>query len=1021
MATESRKNNAIGAVLVIGGGISGVQAALDLATSGFKTYLVEYSPTVGGKMAQLDKTFPTNDCSTCILAPKLGDLARHPDIHLLTMCEVIRVSGQVGNFSVSLLKRPRFVDLERCTACGTCASKCPKKTVDTYNQGLSERKAIYLPYPQAVPQKYVIDASQCLYFTKGKCRVCEKVCPAQAISFSQQPEVLELQVGAIIAAPGFAPFDPLSASDTYGYGKFANVITSLQFERILSASGPYQGELRRPSDGKPPEQIAFIQCVGSRDLLCGRGYCSAVCCMAAVKEAVVAHEHLTEGVVTTIFFMDIRAQGKGYEQYVAAAKQQYDVKCLFGKVAAVEELDNCRLRLHHTNEHGQHSYHDFDLVILSVGMGLSPQADRLAAVLGLPLENNGFCRTSLSAPTATTREGILACGAFLGPRDIADSVLSAGAAACQASAHLGAQRYSLTEQRSYPEERHVSGSELRVGVFVCRCGFNIAQNVDVAEVASYARSLASVIHAEETLFACAADSCDNMVAIIVQRNLNRVVVASCTPRTHAPLFRETIRQAGLNDAYLEMANIREQCSWVHQQNPEVATTKAKALVRMAVARVSRASPLHVESVVVQPRALVIGGGLAGMRACLAVAEQGYQCFLVEKTQQLGGSLRHLRHTLEGEDPARILRTSISKIKRHPLIKTYLGAEIRSVHGQVGDFHTTIVQQAPSGGKTQVLRHGAIVVATGAREFKPDGLFFYGEDPRVVTQLELESLIAENHSLLQRVGAVVMLQCVGSRTEERPYCSRLCCNEAVKNALLLKEKYPGVEVCILHRDIRTYGLREEYYQRARELGVLFSRYQEDNPPVVRLLHDRYGAHIVVEVIEPLLGSVLSLRPDLLVLSTAIVPPATNEDLASILKIPLDADGFFLEAHAKLRPADFASEGIFLCGMAHYPKPIDEAILQAEAAALRTVSILAREKIPAGREVAQVDESRCQSCLTCLRVCPFQVPIIGNSGKATINAVACQGCGVCVAECPAAAIKMESCSDSQLLETLGALYS
>ncbi|MFP3869654.1 MAG: FAD-dependent oxidoreductase [Syntrophobacteria bacterium] len=1011
---------AVGAVLVVGAGIGGMQAALDLAASGFKTYLVESYPAAGGKMAQLDKTFPTNDCSMCILSPKMGDLSRHPNIEILTQTQVVQVSGQPGNFTVILRQEPRYVDVEKCTACGTCADKCPRKVADLFNQNLSRRKAAYIPYPQAVPLKYVIDEEHCIYFKKGTCRRCEKFCPSEAIDFTQQPRVLELKVGALILAPGFQPFDPSGAHDAYGYGKCPNVITTLEFERILSATGPYQGELLRPSDRQPPERIAFIQCVGSRDMLCGRGYCSAVCCMAAIKEAVVAHEHQPQGLETTIFFMDIRAYGKGYDEYAEKARERYGLTFVPAKVARVEELPDASLRLHCMDEHGTYQYYEFDLVVLSIGMGVRPEARRLGAGLGLEHNAFGFCQTSLTAPTATNRQGIFVCGAFAGPRDISETVTSAGSAACRASQLLAPKRHTLTREKTFPPERDVASDSTRVGVFVCRCGFNIAQTVDVPEVVSYAQNLPGVVHAEENLFTCSTESCGKIVAAIQEHNLNRVVVASCTPLTHGPLFQETLREAGLNGAYLEMANIREQCAWAHQDHPAAATLKAKDLVRMAVGRVSAARPLYPQSVAIQPQALVIGGGLAGMRAALAVADQGYRCYVIEKERRLGGMLRQLHFTLEGEDPQRILARTMRAVQRHPLIETYTRSRVQSVDGHVGNFTTTIVQEAQGGERVETLRHGVVLVATGAEEYKPQGEYLYGEDERVLTQSELESLIARNDPKLYERQTVAMVQCVGSRNEVRPYCSRLCCNEAIKNALLLKEKNPAVEIYILHRDIRAYGLREEYYQRARELGIVFIRFEKQRPPLVRTVQGRYGSQLILTVQDPLLGAELNLRPELLVLSPAIVSRPGTATLADILKIPLDGNGFFLEAHMKLRPVDFASEGFFLCGMAHYPKTIDESTTQAEAAALRAVALLAQETVVAGSQVARVDQKRCRSCMVCIRTCPFQVPRMDVSGKSFIESVACHGCGMCVAECPAGAIRMEGCADSQVLGAVEALF-
>ncbi len=1476
MSNDKQKT---GSVLVIGGGIAGMQASLDLTDAGFKVYLVEESPAIGGKMAQLDKTFPTNDCSMCIMSPRLVDVAANLNIELLTTSEVVGLDGEAGNFKVSVRRKPRYIDVTKCTGCGDCAKECPVEMPNEFNMGLDTRKAIYKPYAQAVPGAFAIDKrgtspcksgcplnisvqgyvaliaqgkyqealdlirrenpfpgicgrvcnhpceTECMrgkvdepiaiaslkrfvadwemkvspqsivhspqimdgkkvaivgsgpagltaahdlalagysvtvfeklpvaggmmrvgipdyrlpqdiiqreidailsagvelklnttidsldslkdqdfeavmiavgahankemgvsgenldgvlsgvsflrevnlgnnvnIFQNGKkvsvvgggnvaidaarmavrlgasavsiiyrrsrdempadpheikaaeeegikihfltnptringqngkvtgvecvkmelgepdssgrkkpvpikgsefvidvdiiipaigqasdlnwlqtkatkwgtievdsetlstsldgvfaagdvvsgpafvvnaiksghvaaesidrylqgmdikqgrerklaevvkkvpldgiskmsrqrmaeldvnkrlanfdevdmvfteaearaeasrclscgicseCYECERVCQAKAVSHNQVEEVREIQVGSIILAPGFETIPP-QVRDEYGYGYYPNVVTSLEFERYLSASGPTTGHILRPSDNKEPKKVAWIQCVGSRDE--ERKYCSSVCCMYATKEAIIAKEH-AHGLEPTIFFMDIRAFGKGFDSYYERAKNEYGVRYVRCMVSTVKEDPNTNnLTIRYVAASGELIEEEFDLVVLSVGLKPSPKMRELADNLGVNLNQYGFCTTNTLTPVTTSKPGIFICGASSEPKDIPETAMQASGAAACVGELLGDVRGTEIVHKKYPAETDVSGQEPRIGVFVCRCGINIAGVVDVPGVAKYASSLPNVACVEEKIYVCSQDSQGMIREKIRENNLNRVVVASCTPRTHERLFQDTIAEAGLNKYLFEMANVRDQCSWVHQGSPEAATEKAKELVRMAVGRATLLEPLYLTSMNVTKKALIIGGGLSGMTAALSLAEAGFDVELVEREAQLGGNLKFLHSTLDGSNPQEHLRQLVEKVKNHSRIKINLASEVVSVSGHVGHFKSGIIEQV-SGVECQVsgmreIEHGVVIVATGGVESKPVE-YLYGQDDRVVTQRELEEKIAVSRQL-SAVSSVVMIQCVGSRDEERPYCSRICCTQAVKNALKLKEINPETEVYILYRDIRTYGFREEYYYKAREAGVVFIRYDVDKKPEVRKGKDL----LEVEVLDPILGTNVVLPASLVALAPAIVSCPGNEQLAPLLKVTLNQDRFFLEAHMKLRPVDFATEGMFLCGLAHSPKDISESITQSKAVAGRAATVLAKNQLEVGGVVSWIDQNRCVVCLTCIRMCPYNVPFINSKGVAEIEPAKCQGCGICASECPAKAIDLMHYKDTQVVAKVDAMF-
>ena len=1001
-----------GSVMVVGGGIGGMQAALDLADSGFYVYLVEKSSSIGGRMAQLDKTFPTNDCSMCIMSPKLVECGRHLNIEIMTLSEIESITGEEGNFHVRLIQHPRYVDVDKCIACGTCGEKCPRKVADEYNTGLINRKAAYISYPQAVPLKYLIDKEHCIYFEKGKCRACEKFCPADAVDFDQKEREITIDVGAIILASGFQPYNP-AINDTYQYGRFPNVVTSLEFERILSASGPYQGHLVRPSDENEPRKIAWIQCVGSRNIHVGdKGYCSGVCCTYAIKQSMVAKEHSATSLDTAIFYIDIRTYGKDFEKFFYRARDEMGVRFIKTRINTIlpgEEEGNLKIR--YTDEAGRIVQEEFDMVVLSVGLDIPQESIDVAQRIGVELNHYNFVSTDSFEPVQTTKAGVFVCGAFQGPKDIPETVMQASGAAGAASSLLSRERYALTKEKEYPEEIDITGQGPRIGVFVCHCGINIGGVVNVPEVTGYASKLPNVVVAEESLFTCSQDTQVKIKERIHEYQLNRVVVASCSTRTHEPLFQDTIREAGLNTYLFSMANIRDQDSWVHQSDKESATEKAKDLVRMAVANAANLSPLYRTKLPVIKRALILGGGIAGMTAALNVAGQGFEVVLAEREKELGGMGRKIQKTLQGDNVQNYLANLIEMVNQNEKIDVLSETIVADFSGTKGNFKTALVV-GPSMYSREV-NHGALIIATGATEYRPDE-YLYGEHGSVKTQVELEDIILREEKGIKGWKNVAMIQCVGSRNDANPNCSRVCCQQAIKNAISIKEINPDVNVFILHRDIRTYGFAEDFYRKAREMGIHFLRYQEDEEPRVEQVEGR----ILVIFRDLTLGREITINPDQLILSTGVVAGDTGE-LASILKVPLTSEGFFLEAHVKLRPVDTQSDGIFICGMAHSPKRIDESISQALASSARACRLLCQDSIEVGGVVARVDPELCAACLICVRACPYEVPFINEDGVSEIDISKCQGCGVCAAECPAKAITLSHFEDTQILAQIYAL--
>ena len=904
-------------------------------------------------------------------------------------------------------QQPRYVDEEKCTACGVCASYCPVAVPDPYDENLAHRKAIHIPYTQAAPSAYVVDPRHCLFLNKQECKQCSRTCASEAIDFEQKSEVLTCKVGAIILSPGFSMFNHRRES-IQRYADSANVVSGKEFERICCASGPYVGKILRPSDLQRPERIALIQCVGSRDKTCGNPYCSSVCCKYAVKDAIVALEHEPD-LDISIFFMDMRLYGKGFEAFYERARAE-GVKFIRSRVAEIKEnFESKDLTLRYVTEEGSLRESTFNLVVLANGLEAPQGNSELALAANIRLNRYGFCKTDLFSPLETSRKGIFVAGAFQGPKSIPDSIIQAGGAAASAAELLVSGRGTLVSEKTYPDERSDADEAPRIGVLVCHCGKNIAGVVDVQEVKKYAATLDNVVMVEDNLYSCSQDTQELISQTIVKHDLNRIVVAACTPRTHEPLFQDTGREAGLNKCLVEMVNIRDQCSWVHMHERVAATEKSKDLIRMAVAKARHLKPLSEPFIQVTPKGLIIGGGLSGMTAALSLARQGFECYLIERSSELGGNLRQTYFALEGPNPQDQLAEVIHQVRNHELIHLFTGAAIQQIDGFVGNFRTVLSTGGGQSGSTVALEHGTIIIATGAEPYKPNE-YLYGINENVVLQQTLEEKLALQKLNPGDLNQVVMIQCVGSRDETNPYCSAICCGQAIKNGLKIKELNSDTNVTILYRDIMTYGFTEDYYTLARDQGVVFVGYSPEQKPRVQ----SHNGKLRVELPDRFLKEHLIIDADLLVLSTAMVP-SENQALHEQLAVPLSADRFFLESHAQMKPVESYVDGIYLCGQAQFPKPMDECISQAKAAASKAAILMAKGYVRAEPIVASCNQDICIGCGICEYLCPYsaiRMVKVGKLKKAEVIVAACKGCGVCGSICPSRAISMGRFTDEQI---------
>ena len=996
-------------VLVVGGGLGGIRTALDLAEAEKDVILVDKAENIGGLMTQLDRTFPTNNCDLCTLAPNLSESGRQEHISLLSMTTVQGVTGEKGNFTVSLKSAPRYINLDKCTGCGACYEAFPECV--RFSPGLDHRAPTCMRYPQAIPQAYSIELDKC-----QDIEALVKSCPAGAINPDDLGSSGDISCGAIVMSPGASLFDP-SGIDYLGYSEHPDVVTSLEYERILSASGPTSGQLLRPSNGEKPKKIAWIQCIGSRGLQKGAApYCSGACCMFALKEAIVTKERFQEDIETTIFYMDMRTFGKDYELYYQRAKDDFGIRFIHSRPHSIlrqpgaEKLEMC----YTTDESSKLITEEYDMVVLSTGFRVGDDVRDLALKMDIELNESNFPVSSGLNQIATSRPGIYVAGTFQGPKDIPETMVQASAAACLAGKDIASPKKSPDAQPLLPPEKHVVGEEPKVGVFICDCGENIGGVIDVEALVERVGKLPHVVVAQAEGHGCSRESMDHIRSTIKEMGINRVVIGGCSPRTHEAKFQDLIRQEGLNKYLLEMANIRDQVTWVHALQPEKAVKKAEELIRMAVGAVIKAQPLAEHSLPINKNVLVVGGGVTGMTSALELAEQGFKVYLAEKSPDLGGIARDLRKTLEGDDIQAFLGSLIEKTMANENIEVITGAIIVDHSGMPGMF-TTGMQVGRQMFYRQI-EHGVTILATGAMPNRPSE-FMLDECKEVVTQIEIQSLIEDQPETIKQWENIVMIQCVGSRTEKNPNCSRICCQNAIKNSLRILEINPDARIFVLYRDMRTYGFQEEYYQKAREKGVIFVRYHQDNPPQAQSVDGK----VEVTFTDIILGKEIVVSADCLCLSTGLVADQdSTEELAMIFKLPRTHDGFFLEDHVKLRPVDLPVPGFFVAGTAHSPKTISESLVQARAVASRAQTLLAKERINLGAATAKVDSTRCASCLICVRACPFDVPFINADGYSEIDPAKCHGCGICATECPAKAIQLMQFEDDQILAKLEQLF-
>ena len=1012
MAIENKDLNR--AVLVVGGGVAGLQAAVDLASAGVQVYLVDRAESIGGLMPQLDKTFPTNDCGMCFIAPKEEDRSgclrsgvavwRHPRITVWTNAEVQALEGTPGNFRATLALQPRFINPDLCTACGLCAQVCPERAIHTYNAGLEQHPAAYLPFPQALPRVYAIDKAACT-----ECGLCVAACPVAAVQLAETPATRDVAVAAVILAPGNEVFDPTPLKQ-YLYGQHPNVITSLEYERLYSGTGPTLGRLVRPLDGQPPKKIAWLQCIGSRDIKT-HSYCSQVCCMYALKEAMIAKERLGQEVDAAIFYMDMRVVGKDYEQYYTRAQEQYGVRCLCYRVPALAPADHGDIRIEYYDAEGRKQAEDFNLVVLASGFEVGPAARDLAERLGLDLSRHHYPVTDPALPVATSRPGVFVCGAFQAPKDIPASLMEgSAAAACALLAAGGPQPENLALDPPVPE---IPASPPRLGIFFCGWGPDVEQVIDGQAVQAYATDLPGVVISAAHPLECGPEGLAALAQQAAAAQVNRVVIAACTPMINEPWLRDAFQRVGINKFLIAVVQIRAEVSGVHVGDREGATAKTRALLRRAAARLASLEPLTEARLTVTPQALLVGGGVAGLTAARNLADQGFTVHLLEKTEQLGGLARRLSQTIEGWQVQPYLQDLIQQVTTHKNIRVHLASDIVSHQGHKGAFLTTIVSGPER--RPVAIKHGAMIIATGAGEYRP-GEYLYGTDPRVLTQLELAARLRDEPELAAAWRRVIMIQCVGSRNADNPTCSRICCQTAVKHALALKERAPALDVVIFHRDMRMYGLLEDYYTAARDQKVLFERFDPARPPQVTPAGDQLQVHFY----DVILQRWITWPVDAVILSAAVLPTDTRE-LARILRLPQNPQGFWLEAHPKMRPVDLAAEGYYVCGTAHSPQLVKEAIIQGLAAAARAGAFLAAASQAINPLVAVVNQGLCVGCLACVRSCPFGIPQMDARHRSQIDPALCLGCGICPAVCPAGAISFTHYTDDQIhaeLEAWGA---
>ncbi|ACV67715.1 FAD-dependent oxidoreductase [Desulfohalobium retbaense] len=1130
------------AALVVGAGIGGIRAALDLAETEHKVLLIDNKPHLGGLLAQLDYQFPSDHCGMCKMLPltERDDSSQfclrkglfHRNLDILLSSRLTSLEGEPGKFQAVVKQQSSLVDAHKCISCGQCSTVCPVRIPDTFNAGLGERAAIYLPVPHNIPNQYVVDLAHCT-----RCWKCAEACPTGAVDFkfaeranfpilvahqdsslrqsidqsladenfplhwattgeealrmveqetslglvlldstfadvtaqrvlqrgleihpdlqvvAMAPESVaeaaqalvangarttlatpltddfpgwldklylritsetshQLEVGAVILAGGFECYDPAPVHDVLGYKDHPQVVTSLEFERLLSSTGPCGGDLQR-SDGKPVQSIAWLQCVGSRDRQKNADYCSSICCMFAIKEALLAKDHARDQIETTIFAMDVRTFGKGYQRYRDHAEQERGVRFVIARPHSIIPDGHGGLLLQYIDENGQPQNAEYDMVVLATGAKPPQDMPGLIQATGIECNEFGFCRTDALAPTRTSQFGVFAAGAFGEPKDIADTVIQASAAALEASRliylYAAPKRW---EKEPEPTYRRVEQEAPRTLVVLCDACPTLEQSVDMPTLTEQLQQMSSVQEVVRIPQACTEAGWQRIEDQVRQSAPNRIVLGACLPYAHVPRLRQLGRTVALDPAFMEVVDIYTPTFPDMPLTSEQRLREIVSNLGMAVVKVQSASPTPLlKPVPVTPKALVVGAGLAGMTAAMAVADHGMDAYLVEEGDSLGGTANRLRSTLEGSDPVKYIQDLCEQVQKHPKITLLTESRITLSMGRAGQFLSAVQTEA---GQSLTIEHGATILATGGKEAKSYA-YGYGTRKTIFSQLQFEDKLATGAIDAGALSGVVMIQCVECREEPRNYCSRVCCATAVKNAITLKRRNPKLPVYILYRDMMTYGFSEHSYTEARRLGVVFIRYTPAHKPQVECMDDdRYR----VTLTEPILQRPLEIHADLLVLATGIVPNEV-EELSEIFRVPVDQDGFFQEAESKWRPVEFLRQGVFVCGLARAPGNMRETVASAKAAAQRALRLLTHDRIAGGTVTAEVRHSLCSLCQACVNVCPYGARSLDwENEQIVVDEILCQGCGACTAVCPNSAAVLRGFQDEQVLAEIDA---
>jgi len=1132
----------IGSVLVVGAGISGIRSALDLGETGYHVTLIDKAPSIGGVLSQLDYQFPTDHCGMCKMLPLLErDTSSqfclrkglfHENIDIMLSTEITALEGEPGKFQATLHKKPTAVDPEQCVGCGECSQVCPVELPDEFNEGLTKRKAIYLPIPHNIPNTYVVDMDSCTL-----CGECEKICPTQAIDFGTEarrefrilvvddelvvrdslkewledegfqvvmaesgaealekltkdnfhlmlldikmpgmdgvevlkrskeihpdlpvmmmtayatvetaveamkigtldylmkpfdPETLipmivqlyqsieqtgeqQIDVGAIVLSAGFESFDPSTGSNTYGYGVLPNVVTSVEFERIVSGIGPSQGKLLRPSDGNEIHKAAWLQCVGSRDQQADTDFCSSICCMFAIKEALLAKQKSDDQIDASIFYMDMRTFGKDFQRYRDQAEKEHGIRFRRNRVHTVERSGpDGNLKIVYVDMMGKRYEEEFDLVVLSAGQCPPTGLQELAEMTGVELNPWGFCPTEDFSLTQTGQEGIFVAGSLSGLRDISESVIHANSASLGASKLVHSKGGSLAEEVGPEiEMRDVSREVPKVLAITCSCGGTLVDSADLEELTESLKVQGAVNEVLLIDRICTREGWDELEEAINQSSANRILIAACMPYVYTGKLRGLSKAAGLNPALIDVVDIRTPAFPGFDMSKEQMIEGIRAVMLMGISKLKGADPLPIPFTRIIQRALVIGGGIAGMTAALAIADHGFEVDLVEQAEDLGGNLRKLHRTIQGHLPQELLEETVAGLGKHPNIRVFKKSRVVHSHGCVGRF-TTIIEKED--GAAETLEHGVTILCTGGQEAKTES-YAFGQDDAIMTHHELEEKLAHGTLDPKSLTSVAMIQCVDSREEPRNYCSRICCTSSLKNALYLKEQNPETNVYIYYRDIMAYGFLETFYTQARKAGVIFIHYEVDSKPQVTVDSGKPR----ISAVDPILGREIIVHPDVVVLSTGIRPNDAKE-LGELFGVEINQDGFFQEAEYKWRPVDFIKEGVFMAGIAHSPRSVAETIATAEAAAERSLRILNNERLASGKTVAEVRHAICALCERCIEACPYGARMKDEEeGRIVVDELMCQGCGSCAAVCQNSASILRGYEDQQMFETIDA---